>query len=227
MPVYGMLGHAMRSEEAWTGDRTTLVVQKPPPEVFRAAAANNWSLGVDGLYTWFLPWPLGMEQRGILSELSDPDHTVEGDKRYVLRRRTETATALGYTAPLPLELAAAEAGVPHRVAFSVADDLSAARRFRVGSVQLRLNISNIVTQDRLRIELNGESLEGERCTRDIGRHDAARDQWLTFELVEVLPRAGENVLAVTLLSRPAGLAGSVTVEQIEVAVRYSQHPSKL
>ena len=25
MPVYGMLGHAMRSEEAWTGDRTTLV----------------------------------------------------------------------------------------------------------------------------------------------------------------------------------------------------------
>ena len=99
VPVYGMLGHAMRSEEAWTGDRTTLVVQKPPPEVFRAAAANNWSLGVDGLYTWFLPWPLGMEQRGILSELSDPDHTVEGDKRYVLRRRTETATTLGYTAP--------------------------------------------------------------------------------------------------------------------------------
>ena len=70
-------------------------------------------------------------------------------------------------------------------------------------------------------------LEGERCTRDIGRHDAARDQWLTFELVEVLPRTGENLLAVTLLSRPAGLAGSVTVEQVEVAVRYSSHPSKL
>jgi hypothetical protein len=41
----------MRSEEAWTGDRAELVVQKPSAEVFRAAAANHWRLGVDGLYT--------------------------------------------------------------------------------------------------------------------------------------------------------------------------------
>jgi hypothetical protein len=152
----------MRSEEAWTGDRAELVVQKPSAEVFRAAAANHWRLGVDGLYTararpgaverpprfadrigfvrrgrmgaagrltaqnggcrlgqWFMRWPLGPEQRGILTELSDPDHATEGDKCYVLRRRTAKATALGYLAPLPLELRAGAPAEP--ITFSIAD----------------------------------------------------------------------------------------------------------
>ena len=111
--------------------------------------------------------------------------------------------------------------------FGIADDLSPARRFRVGSVQLRLNISNIVTQDRLKLELNGQPLETQSLTRDIGRHDAARGQWLSFELVGVLPKTGQNTLTLTLLGRPEGLAGSLTVEEVEVVVRYSPHPSRL
>jgi hypothetical protein len=37
-----VLSHCtVRSEEAWTGDRTELVVQKPSADVFRAAATNH------------------------------------------------------------------------------------------------------------------------------------------------------------------------------------------
>ena len=41
--------------------------------MMRAAAANNWARGVDGLYPWFLSWPLGQGERSVkaLAELEN------------------------------------------------------------------------------------------------------------------------------------------------------------
>jgi hypothetical protein len=79
----------------------------------------------------------------------------------------------------------------------------------------------------LTILLNGESLAGETCLRNFGRLDSARDQWLEFHLESVRPRRGENVLEISLDSRPEGLVGGVVIEQVEVYVEYGPHPSGL
>ena len=46
-------------------------------------------------------------------------------------------------------------------------------------------------------------------------------QWLEYTLSKVLPRPGENVLSARLASRPEGLGGGVTVDQMEILVEYA------
>lgn len=41
-----------------------LCVRAATAEMCRAAAANFFALGADGLYAWFFQWPLGLAQRG-------------------------------------------------------------------------------------------------------------------------------------------------------------------
>ena len=224
--VYGMLQHSVRDESTWTGDRTITVRTYPSPEIVRAAAASYWDRGVDGLYTWFMRWPLGVEQRSILTEIGDPDLIVEGNKRYVLRRRSDEATALGYGADLPIELRSSEPGQRHEIPFNMADEIRG-EAHRIRQVQLRINLSNVVTQDQFTIRLNDQSLEGETCLRDFGRRDSPRGQWLEFHLEKVRPEKGRNVLEISLDQRPAGLEGSVVVEEVEVYVEYGSHPSTL
>jgi hypothetical protein len=224
--VYGMLQHSVRYEDTWTGDRTTTVQTYSTPETMRAAAANYWERGVDGLYTWFMPWPLGPEQRGMLTEIGDPDLIKEGNKRYVLCRRPKETAGLGYHIPLPLELDSSRPGERHAIPFYIADDIQGAPD-RIRQVLLRINISNVVTQDRLTLRLNDTSLEDETCLRDFGRRDSPRGQWLEFHLEEVRPVKGQNLLEIALDHRPAGLEGSVVVEEVEIYVEYGPHPPGL
>ena len=51
-----------------------------------------------------------------------------------------------------------------------------------------------------------------------------RNHWLEFDLVDCVPRKGRNLLEVSLESRPDGLTGSVTIQEVEVEVRYSPYP---
>ena len=192
----------------------------------RAAAASYWQRGVDGLYTWFMNWPLQEEERGILSQLGDPDLVREGDKHYIVCRRSDEGRRSGYEVPLPLEIPRADKRARYEIPFFIADDI-AGRPGRIRQVLLRINISNIVTQDRLAVLLNGQSLAGERCLRAFGRGDSARDQWLEFHLEAVRPVQGHNVLEIALLARPPRLAGGVRVEEVEILVEYGPHPSGL
>jgi hypothetical protein len=224
--VYGMLQHSVTDESTWRQDRTIKLRTYPTSEIFRSACATYWNRGVDGLYTWFMKWPLGEAQRSMLSEMGDPDLVREGTKHYVVARRSEEAAKAGYNASLPIKIAAAKTGERHSVPFYIADDMEASER-RIRQVQLRINISNFVTQDQLTVLLNGESLAGETCLRNFGRLDSARDQWLEFHLESVRPRRGENVLEISLDSRPEGLVGGVVIEQVEVYVEYGPHPSGL
>ena len=49
------------------------------PAMFRAATANYWAKGADGLIAWFLHWPPGEAERSILTDIGDPD-VVEGKR---------------------------------------------------------------------------------------------------------------------------------------------------
>ncbi len=224
--VYGMLQHSVTDESTWRQDRTIKLRTYPTPEIFRAASAAYWDRGVDGLYTWFMKWPLAEAQRSMLSEMGDPDLVREGNKHYVVARRSEQAAKAGYDASLPIEIEEADPEKRYSVPFHIADDV-ASRSRRIRQIQLRINISNLVTQDQLTVLLNGKSLAGETCLRDFGRLDAARDQWLEFHLEGVLPRKGGNVLEISLDSRPEGLVSGVVVQQVEVYVEYGPHPSGL
>ena len=98
--VYGFIQHYVRSELTGAAQK-----EYPSAAMFRAAAANYWDWGVDGLCTYMLDWPLGTEERAILSEWGDPEQIVGRDKHYVFARRSKVAVALDYAHPLPCELA--------------------------------------------------------------------------------------------------------------------------
>jgi len=220
--VYGMLQPYVRDER--TGAPESVF---PSTEQMRAAAANYYSRGVDGLYTWFMRWPLGDTERRILTELGDPDLMKEGNKHYVIAKSAEFAEGVRYETPLPLEIASSDTGTRHAVPFYISDDIEGASE-RIHRVSLRVNIRDLVSADRLTILLNGRSLANETCMRDYGSPiNAYTGQWLEFHLKEVRPRRGENLLEITLDRRPEGLVSPLVVEDVEVIVEYGSYPSKL
>ena len=235
--VYGLLQPFVHDGAPLTGDpRHSLDDSLRPftPEIMRAASATFRNRGVDGLYTWFMDWPLGTTERGMLTEMGDPDMIVEGNKHYVLPRRTEAGTKLGYDVALPVEIPAADPSRRYPIPFSIADDIEGAAG-RIRQIRLKVRISNLVSADQLTLLLNGQSLNGEFCSRDYGQFnlrtagphlvDPYRGQWLEYHLVEVLPRQGQNLLEIALDSRPDRLAGKVTVDDVEVIVEYGVYPS--
>ena len=197
-------------------------------EHFRAAAANYWEKGVDGLYTWMMDWPLGDAERNILTMIGAPQLVRERDKRYALARKYDGAARVDYRHHIPHELSPPLPTAAHQIPFTIADDIAAADS-RVSGTTLRIYLTNVVSADRFNIALNGHSLAGETCRRVWKQDDAypytnPRNHWLEFDLVDCVPRKGGNLLEVSLESRPDGLTGSVTIQEVEVEVRYSPYP---
>jgi hypothetical protein len=226
VPVYGVIQPYSGDEQSGTSHDSPKRIHITP-EVMRAAAANYWALGVDGLYAWFLRWPLGAAERQLLTELADPDLIKEGNKKYVLRRATKEATEMGYGAALPVKIPSADAAKRYPVPFHVADDIAGSAE-RIRQVSLRLEINNLVSADQLTILLNGKSLAGETCLRDYGDRVAPYEsQWLEFHLRQVRPQKGRNLLEISLNKRPANLVAGISVERVEVQVEYGSYPSRL
>lgn len=213
--VYGML-QPYYSEE----HRRFINVVNASVEMMRAASANFRLKGVDGLYTWFLRWPLGADERHILTELGDADLIREGDKHYFLSRRSDDRTH-DYDVPLPLDL---PVGSACQIPFTIADDPD---NDRVQTIALRLGLANFVSADRLALRLNGQPLADEptRCT-SVRRIDPYMGMWLVVQLQKVRPRRGENLLELTLQERPPRLQGNVTLDDIEVIVKYGTYPPR-
>jgi len=220
--VYGMLMPYVRAEGTGAPERVYAT-----PDQMRAGVANYWAKGVDGIYTWFLRWPLGDPERRILTELGDPEMVKEGNKHYVVRRQSEYGAQMGYQTALPLEIPAADPSKRYSIPFYIADDIEGGTD-RIRQVQLRLNISNIVSEDRLTVLLNGESLAQETCLRDYGNPFGPYSaQWLEFHLKKVRPRKGQNVLDISLDSRPEEIGIGIKVEEMEIYVEYGSYPSSL
>ena len=219
--VYGML-------MPFSGDEATGLpapVHATPAQL-RAAAANYWARDVDGLYTWFMSWPLGDTERGTLTELGDPDLIREADKHYIVHRRSEEADKMGYQTHLPLEIPSANPDKIYTIPFSVADDVAGSQRIQ--RVLLRIHIDNLVSADRLNLRLNGESLNHEPCQRDFGSSISPYSgQWLEIELIAIRPRQGRNRLEIALDGRPRGLEGGLTVQHVELLIEYGPFPAHL
>ena len=220
--VFGFL-HPARSDES----RRFTERKHASTEMLRAAASNYFDRGVDGLYTWFLPWPFGPEQLGFLNEMGDPDTLRKGNKQYHVRRRNELTAEIGYDAPLPLEIPFGYPGKLHEIEFYVSDDLEKERN-RVQRVTLQLNIIDMVTADRLTVLLNGQTLEGEHCRRSYSSLlEPYVGQWLEFDLVNIWPRHGQNILALSLEERPPHLESTLRVDDVELIIEYGAFPTGL
>ncbi len=214
--VYAMLG-PYYSDPNRKGSSTV----HASPAMMRAAAANFWELDVDGIYTWFLEWPLGDVERSTLTELGDPELVKEADKHYFLRRRCESADKHDYEATLPLEIPSVDPEKRYQLPFSIADDI---QNDRVQSVQLKIYINNLMAVHQLEIFLNGESLAEELCKRTFPkRPDAYAGQWLAFDLEAVRPQKGRNLLEIVLKEQPTDFIAALTVEDVEIIVQYGAY----
>ena len=205
--VYGFLQHHLQDEIVGASGRLF-----PTLEQFRAGAANYWEKGVDGLYTWMMDWPLGDAERNILTTLGSPELVHGKDKIYVVSRKYDGAERVDYRHDIPHDLSPPLPIAAHKIPFTIADDIAAADS-RVSETKLRIYLSNVVSGDRFNVALNGRSLAGETCrrvwkkSRDAYRHTNQRNHWLEFDLVDIVPLKGENVLEVSLQSRPGGSDG--------------------
>ena len=197
------------------------------PAMMRAATANYWDIGADGMYAWFLKWPLDDAGRRILTEIGDPDLAKEGDKHYLIGRSSGASESVGYETPLPLEIVSSDTGTRHGIPFYVADDIEANAE-RIRQATLRINLRDLVSADEITILLNGDSLANETCRRDYGSEvNAYSGQWLEFDLQGVRPHKGQNLLEIALDKRPEGLVSPLVVEDVEVIVEYGSYPSRL
>ncbi|MDA0333808.1 MAG: hypothetical protein O2782_01425 [bacterium] len=191
--------------------------------MYRAAAANAWQRGVDGLYAWFMHWPPGATERAILTELAHPEQLHRQDRHYVLRRSTQVTGDTDYPAHLPLRFApATDLGKGQQIPFTIADD--PATDAHATQVTLRLAITDLTSADRFDLQLNGQSLAALPRRRSPMRDiDPYAGQWLEIDLRSQPPKRGANVLQITLLSRPEDLASDLILEDAELIVGYDTY----
>ena len=216
--VYGALQPYVRDESTGAEQRIWA-----DPSQLRAASASLLDRGCDGLYAWFMRWPLGHQERNSLSELGDRDLLREKDKHYVLAQAAEDMENQ-YPVTLPIEIAAQDRD-KHALFFYCADDV---QEGRVSQVLLKIKIVDLVSEDRLDIGLNGKSLDAEICRREYGWIVAPyQSMWLVFDLQKVRPRQGENRLEIALVERPEDLVSPLKVAEVEVVVKYNPLPNGL
>jgi hypothetical protein len=191
--------------------------------MYRAAASNALKMGVDGLYAWFMHWPLESAERAILTELAHPEQLARKDRHYVLRRAVEATGDHDYPAQLPLAFdPASDLGQPRQITFTIAERL--ADEPNATSVNLRLAFTDLVAADRLALSLNGQSLADTRLRRWPMREiDPYSGQWVELDLRAMPPTCGENVLEVTLLERPSDLPGTLILEDVELLIGYDTY----
>lgn len=198
-------------------------------DMMRGAFANYRDRGVDGLYIWALKWPLGAEQRGILTDQGDSADLGNRAKHYFIpQRRPSVEGANSYESVLPLSIASNDTGVKYAVSMYVADDLA---EDPAREVCLRLFVTGLVDADQFTIYLNERSIMHEQSRRyfdDVITPEAGR--WVEITLADVRPNMGENVIEIDLhrrgandVSNPAaahgtGLAQPFVVEDVELII---------
>ena len=192
-------------------------------EHYRAGAAAYWSKGADAIYLPWFKWPVGAEQRQILSEIHDPDLLKEKTKHYVVREQygEEFVEAhgydpntLGYGAELPLTLTTGLDAPGQNVRLFVADESNAAETW------LRLRLMGTTTHDSLTVSLNGKALPSDTCRR--AEHGGYFYTWLEYPLASDALRKGHNDVGVAVHSRPRNLPVEIVLVGVELVVDYVQ-----
>ena len=135
----------------------------------------------------------------------------ERSKRYYMAPRQDQCVNFGYAAPLPVQLEAGSDATPATVSLSVAKDSASADAI------LTLKLAELTSHDEMSIGLNGRELSLVDATYTTYGYSYAtlefRLEW--DDLVD-----GVNEISVAVLSRPAMLSSTVTLEGVEIAVDY-------
>ena len=183
-------------------------------ECWRAAAANAWYAGADGIMTFNLfPNLPGTPEtefaRQVWREISNPQTLAGKNKLYAI----EKLDALWNTGFM-LRSVPVESRLPVEIRkwamvqrmFPVADDL-AALEGQIETLRLRLCFAKLKKGDEMTVTLNGNLLE---TTRE-------EPHWIAADVAPLVMRQGDNVLG---LRYEHGQSDSLTVESVELAVKY-------
>jgi hypothetical protein len=225
----------------------------PTREHWVAAAANLYTLGVDGVYSYLASWPHDELVCSMLREVAPArkERLRLAHKRYRFDEHDQECadelSAAGlplYPWVLPLEIPEANQHRRYTLPFLCADDLHEYDQ-RLVLVQLYVTVDNLCSADDFEIYLNDRPLHSEPMRRTWGLHHArmlgaARTSTrpptsggpglamaLTIDMQRVRPMQGWNTLEFCLAGRPDGLGGGARVHQVEIKVQYLAYPSRL
>ena len=204
-----------------------------PIAMVRAAAANYWTQGVDGLNLvhWADNWPYGPDFYAQLRELPDPEIMAAKDKIHTIPtptgRTPENPTVdPGLALQLPVHL---ELDRPVQLHLPVSDDLPYwSERGRVHEVILRLRLMRATERDELSFKLNGAKLPAHllRTINHTYQLSAPRfrshpSYWYIFRLDrDHWPVPGDNAIEVTLHERDPEATPPLWVHDVELEIRY-------
>ncbi|MBI82255.1 MAG: hypothetical protein CMJ81_03580 [Planctomycetaceae bacterium] len=190
----------------------------------RAAAANFWSAGADGIYLWNFQYiddpqkfgygrPSHESYQRHLAEISDPQKLKYLDKSFAVNARVwEQYQRASAPAPLPLTLGEV-AGVPAKaMPVRIADDVSTAfARGKLRDVMLRLKVQGSVSGDALALDFNGA--RSEFTVTDTTK-------WSSHPISPPAVRQGVNQIHLGIARRGQLANVPLTVEQARVDLRY-------
>ena len=211
IPVYVCLSHsgfgsaARDVEDSQVGNT---------PECWRAAAANAWYAGADGIMTFNLfPKSPGTSEtqfaRQVWREISDPKALAGRNKLYCIEKLDDLWNSAAMARSVPMEgrlPANLRNGSMVQRMLPVTDDLVALEE-QIGALRLRLCFSELHRDDDVTVTLNGNVLDPSR----------ENSRWLAAEVPAPAVRQGDNVLGIRFES---GNSDSLTIESAELAVRY-------
>ena len=178
-------------------------------ETYRGAAASYWHRGAHGLYLPWFAWPVGPQERQILSEIGDLDALARESKTYRVAASQDACAKRGYRAQLPLELGAEAGNAVRTIAFYSADDGASA------SARLRLRIRDLSRRDQLEVAINGVVVPAEGFQYDPVGYLAG---WLAAAIPSAALRSGRNKIGLRIVARAPKLKSKLIVEAAEVLI---------
>jgi len=194
----------------------------------RSVAANFFSQGADGIYTFNFRMPQGLEPA---KEIGDPELIATKDKHYAMPLpQTDVAFGRG-CAPelLPVELAE---GVPRHAALIIGDDVQqAALDDTLQELKLSLTLRHFTPErDEVTFTVNGRKLRNPRRTEDVHRslrkeRDVCRLEFTLYTIYTDVRREppvsqGRNTIEATLVRRGTGEREPVDLVGVELSVCY-------
>lgn len=192
-------------------------------EHYRAGAASYWSRGADAIYLPWFKWPVGAEQRQILSEIHDPALLRDKSKHYVARQRPAEYLASSYgfdpdtiaaMGKLPLKLETGVAPSGQTVKLYVADEPDQCK------AQLKLRFVGSTSHDVMTVTLNGKPLLADGVVRT--EYGGYLYTWIEFPLPPDMWHKGHNEVGVAVESRPANLTVDVVLAGVELVVERAE-----
>jgi hypothetical protein len=215
VPAYGCITAEGLDQGGWSGPPVPhSELSEHSQQSWRAAAANTWALGVDGIMTFNLSADrTGIElSRNVLREIGDQENLVAKDKLYCIEHLLDDdycwmIRSVPREGRLPVSIS--KANTVTRL-LPVADDIPALAD-RVRSLRLRLYLDHLREPDKVSVSLN----QVKQATA------SDHPQWLAADVPPRVMKKGPNELAVTF-ERGASASWSLTLRSVELSVQYAE-----